>query len=56
MAVPEGRVHLAPESEVSGQPVDIDLAVAESGALGDAADDRSDDGPSAGPEPPEHAS
>ena len=26
---PEGRTHLAPESDVSGQPVDIDLAVAE---------------------------
>jgi 4-azaleucine resistance transporter AzlC len=53
MAVPEGRVHLAPESEVSGQPVDIDLAVAEAGTLDDAAIARSDDGPQAGTEPPE---
>jgi hypothetical protein len=33
MAVPEGRVHLQPESDLSGQPVDIDLAVAEAGGL-----------------------
>jgi 4-azaleucine resistance transporter AzlC len=36
MAVPEGRVHLQPESEVSGQPVDVDLALAGEDAMGTA--------------------
>jgi hypothetical protein len=44
MAVPEGRVHMAPDSDVSGQPVDIDLAVAEAGGLEVAGVSPSDDG------------
>jgi 4-azaleucine resistance transporter AzlC len=33
MAIPEGRAHIAPDSDLTGLPVDIDLAVAESDAL-----------------------
>lgn len=35
MAMPEGRVRLQPDSELTGQPVDIDLAVAEADELRD---------------------
>jgi predicted branched-subunit amino acid permease len=33
MAAPEGRVHLPPDSDLSGQPVDLDLALAEADEL-----------------------
>ncbi len=53
MAVPEGRVHMAPDSDVSGQPVDIDLALAEAGGLGVAGVRPSEGGSRAGDTPVE---